>query len=167
MRALSPFHLPTFVIFLSLLRPSLLQFPEDWKNDIVVKVQEVYRTLNMPGGTFLDKMGFHHTGVIVTTARNEDLLIHSYPGKAVEASVLSLAEGPNSKTQWKPKTKVLLAKPGTTVNDAIKAATAGTNGSYRLLHNNCNDVSDRVVGAIQGTTEEPLWQRRRKRWRKT
>ena len=44
---------------------------------------------------------------------------------------------------------ILQAKPGTIVNDAIKAATAGGGGSYRVLHNNCNDVSARIIGAIQ------------------
>lgn len=134
----------------------------DWKKEIVKKVQEVYRPLNLPGGEFLDKIGFHHTGVIVTTARNEELLIHSYPGKAVEVTVMSLATGPNQRSQFKPKTLVLEAKPGTTVHDAIQAATRG-GGSYQILHNNCNDVSARVVQAIQGTTVAPPWRRRRRR----
>jgi len=138
--------------------------PHDWEKEIVTKVQEVYRPLNFPGGSFLDKVGFHHTGVIATTERKEDVLIHSYPGKAVEVTVLSLAKGPNQRTQWKAKSVVLDAKPGTTVADAMAAAKSGGGGSYRLLHNNCNDVSERVLTAVQ--KEEPSWKRRSSRRRK-
>ena len=52
-------------------------------------------------------IGFHHTGVIVKTVSDEDVLIHSYPGKAVEMTKLSLAQGPNQRSHWKPKTGVL------------------------------------------------------------
>ena len=63
--------------------------------------------LNISGGSFLNKIGFHHSGAIVTTAKKEEILIHSYPGKAVEVAVLSLAQGPNHKSQWLPVTEVL------------------------------------------------------------
>lgn len=143
--------------------PLITTKPRKWDTEILKKIQEVYRPLNLPGGDFLGKIGFHHTGVIVTTMNDEDILIHSFPGKAVEVTIMSLAEGPNERSHWQPKTTALEPKPGTSVRDAMQAALKGGGGSYRILHNNCNDVSARVVDALQGET--PGWRERRRRKR--
>lgn len=126
----------------------------------IKQIQEMYRPLNLMGGKFLDKIGFHHTAVIATTDKGDKILIHSQVGKGAVSQPMTSVSRVNDISVWKPKGPLLEAKPGTTVADAMNVAKEG-GAAYKILDNNCNDVSARVVAELQDPFK--MWEKEREK----